>query len=272
MELRMDGLPGAAYTVEVSTDLVTWVPAGVRRFGTGVPLVLAAAGEPAVAGGPFFRVREEVEAPGGLAPWNLSGRRLRCNVAALSGVLAFGPAASFRFQSPSGEAVGTFAWLRTGEDEGRLTLTWPNGARDEVALEFAAAACGRAAVKRMAADGTCSGGGSGTFGDEAEGVESTAPAALGSSFFVLAGQGRARLLRLLPNGQYLENDQPAGQWTYQITGGSTAQLRLARAGGGEEELVWTMTGPMCGRCVCRDRRDGVMIGEMQARFSVTPAP
>ena len=272
MELRMNGRPGAAYTLEMSSDLVNWEPAGARRFGTGVPLVLAAAGEPARAGGPFFRVREETAPSGGLAPWSLSGRRLRCNAEALSGVLEFGPAASFRLQSAAGEAAGTFEWLRTGEDAGRLTLTWPNGARDEMVLDFAAAACGRATVKRLAADGAFAGGGSGTFGEEADGAAAAAPLSLGSSFFVMAGQGRARLLRLLPNGQYLDDSQPAGQWTYQVTAGNAALLRLTRTGGGEEELLWTMTGPMCGRCVCRDRRDGVLTAEMQARFSVTPAP
>jgi hypothetical protein len=141
-----------------------------------------------------------------------------------------------------------------------------------VGLDFAASACGRAGVRRFAADGAFVGGGTGTFGDDAGGLETVAPAALGNSFFVMAGQGRARLLRLLPSGQYLEDNQPAGQWSYQVTGGNAALLRLTRTGGGEEELQWTVTGPWCGRCVCRDRRDGVMTGEMQARFSVTPAP
>lgn len=274
IQLSWDTQPGTVCQVLASSDLLAWQESGMPVFGTGKKVELLLSGDPDGEGCHFYRLHTEAEPVGGLAPWKLSKQ---------SFVLNYGPtAARYEFKEEgagvwtAGEVVRAYSWTwqRNGNNDGLVTITWPEGMREDLKLEFTGPRLGR--FQRNVYDqDELEYTSAGTFGSLAADGAPLLPAKLSGCRIALTDGATGTALELdSPNTgtRVLGGEPQPVTYSWLITGGSTVALNTNVSATNGEEYKLTFTGPRNGTFVRKTFTEGTFRDEDTGIFTLSGPP
>lgn len=264
---------GKVYQLLASPDLKNWPAAGEPIFGTGENIELWPPTQADAGGHQFFRIRSELEPAGGLAPWKLTGVSLLLNEGERTVKYEFGANGTGAWKA--GEVTRPFAWswLRTGLNAGKITVTWPNEAREDLKLDFTATLLGRF-VRDHWAEGMLTSTDNGTFGSVP--VESTplVPTGLAGRRIVMADGAAGSTLALETGNsgsRILEGQSQPVTYSWLVTGGNIVTLTANISATHGEEYRLIFTEPRTGKFVRKTFTEGVFRDEDAGVFTLSEA-
>ncbi len=262
--------PGQISFLEHSPDLLNWEVIADPVFANGegnahlVPL-----GAPSG----FYRVKTEIHPEIGTARWTMSGSHWVLN--STDGVcgMTFNDKAAGTMRRGARETPFTWRWRRNGLDSGEVSITWPDGIVEVVAMHFTGTNAGVFSSQRLS-NGLPAGATTGTFRDEADAsLAVSVPVTLGDALISFSGSGR-------PVGVQVSADgtggirSPAGGTSYScnytVTGPETAEMDMTCTNGSAQSWSLTFTGPACGICSWKSELHGNLRRASTGSFTIAP--
>jgi hypothetical protein len=271
LHLTHHTLPDATVTLERSADLDLWSVAGEPVYGSGEShSLLVPAGDESSG---FLRLRTEVRPVIGKSRWDLQGSRLLLNSEKEVRLLTFGESGAGTAATAGSLTVFGWQWIRSGNDEGQLTLTMPDGLEETIEFQFTAANAG-AYVSRRSRNGLPAGAAAGVFRDEPSSqLAASTPGSPGEASLVLSGTGRPICVSLSASGTAVVPDSTGEREfsaSYEPTGEHTAVVTLSCDDGSVEAFTLTFTGPSCGSCTTHSTLEGRVRRTGSASFTIAP--
>lgn len=261
---------GKVYQLQASSDLKGWEDSGSPVFGSGTPLEQAMASE----GRQFFRLKVLTEPALGSSHWSLDGRSFQLNDG--NGVVRYDfPAGSagYRQAGPSGKSF-TWTWQRLSMAGGIAELTFLDGSREFLDLQFSASQIG-CFTRRIFADSQLVDTDSGSFGPVPAAATPLVPSSLDGRSIALCDQpgGSSLTFTSSNSGTRLLDGQPSpfeGNWL--VTGIGTARFTATFSPTHGEDYRFTFTGPQTGRYLRQTFTEGIFRDEDEGTFCLGNPP
>ena len=261
---------GKVYQMQVSPDLKAWSGMGGPLFGTGVPFEKAMPG----AGQQFFRLQVLTEPAMGSAPWALQALALQFNEGRR--VVQYDFPASGEGTRQTGALSKTFTWTyqRTSLTDGGAVLTFPDGSREILQLQFSAVKAGRF-TRQTFIGSRLEETDDGSFGPAPlVGLPLVPSIPTGYSFaFSDQPSGGGLSLTSASGGTRLLDGQSAsfnGNWL--VTGSTSARLITTFSSTHGEDYRFTFTGPQTGTFTRQTFTEGIFRDQDIGTFCLTCPP
>jgi len=270
VELSHGTQAGKTYVLEQSSDLSLWTAVGPEVYGSGEETVQFLAAGPAPEG--FYRLKVNTLPEAGKSRWSMTGCRMVFNSAAGPCSMAFGEGNTGTMTGGETITAFTWDWKRTGADDGRVIVSWPDGAVETMHMQFVGANSGAFTSQRMV-DGIPASASSGTFRDESGALlAEPPPASIRNTLVTFAGTGRPLGVEVSADGTAVVPG-PAGTRaflsSYTVTG-AEATLVLTNNYGISETWVLHFTGPRCGTYTGTSMRGTVLRRTSAGSFTLAP--
>ncbi len=261
---------GKVYQMQVSPDLKSWTDMGGPLFGTGVPFEKAMPG----AGQQFFRLQVLTEPAMGSAPWALQALALQFNEGRR--VVHYDFPASGQGTRQTGALSKSFTWTyqRTGLTDGGAVLTFPDGSREILQLQFSAVKAGRF-TRQTFIGSRLEETDDGSFGPAPLVGLPLVPLIPTGYCFAFSDQpsGGGISLTSASGGTRLLDGQSAsfnGNWL--VTGSTSARLITTFSSTHGEDYRFTFTGPQTGTFTRQTFTEGIFRDQDIGTFCLTCPP
>jgi hypothetical protein len=261
---------GKVYQMQVSPDLKSWTGVGEPLFGTGAPLEKPMPG----VGQQFFRLQVMTEPVIGPAPWALQALALQFNEGRR--VVHYDFPASGAGTRQTGGLSKSFTWTyqRTSLSDGGAVLTFPDGSRETLQLQFSAVKAGRF-TRQTFLGSRLEETDDGSFGPAPKaGLPLVPPIPTGYRFaFSDQPSGGGLSLTSASGGTRLLEGQSAsfnGNWL--VTGSTSARLIATFSSTHGEDYRFTFTGPQTGTFTRQTFTEGIFRDQDVGTFCLTCPP
>jgi len=258
---------GKVYQMQISPDLKSWSGMGGPLFGTGFPFEKSMPGESQQ----FFRLQVLTEPAMGPAPWALQAVALQFNEGRR--VVHYDFTASGVGTRQTGALSKTFSWTyqRAGLTEGGAVLTFPDGSRETLQLQFSAVQAGRF-TRQTFIGSRLEETDDGSFGPAPQAdLPLVPPIPTGFSFaFSDQPSGGNLSLTSASGGTRLLDGQSAsfnGNWL--VTGSTSARLITTFSSTHGEDYRFTFTGPQTGTFTRQTFTEGIFRDQDIGTFCLT---
>ena len=262
----IETLPGHTYTLQRSPDMESWTDAG-RLFGTGTGVSFSLE---ALGGAEYLRVRDDTRPAGGLAPWDLAGQTITFSREDGTHTWQFLAGNTGSLVPPGGAAAQAFTWtwLRTGENEGRVTTEFA-GRTEQLQLAWTRAALGRI-EQQVRIGGIVQQSCSGCFHTGAP-VDPVSGSQLTAAHLLFSENGSADLISRSGTGpaatwSLARNDSSSG-CTLDLSGNA---ISLTLPDGSIDIISLTFTGPSTGTFSRQTVRNGLFLDTDAGVFCAVP--
>lgn len=262
----IDTLPGHTYTLQRSPDMEAWADAG-RVFGTGTGLSFSLE---ALGGSEYLRIRDDTRPAGGLAPWLLEGQTVTVSREDGTQTWQFltGNAGSLLVAGSAVPETFTWTWLRTGENEGRVTAQF-SGRSEQLQLVWTRAALGHV-EQQVRIGGQVQQSCSGCFHTGLP-VNPVSGSELTATHLLFTEIGSSDLLSRSAPGPgaswSLARNESSSSCTLDLSGNSVS---LTLPDGTIDIISLTFTGPSTGTFVRQAVRNGLLLDTDTGVFCAVP--
>ena len=261
---------GKVYQMQASPDLKSWTGTGGPIFGTGASLEQPMPS----AGQQFFRLQILTEPAMGTAPWSLQAMDLQFNEGRR--VVQYHFPATGEGTRQTGTLSKTFTWTfqRTSLTDGGAVLTFPDGSRETLQLQFAGMKSGR--FSRQSFIGSRLGEtDDGSFGPAPQAGLPLVPLIPTGYCFAFSDQptgGGLTLTSATGGTRLLEGQVAAFNGNWLVTGSSSARLVTTFSSTHGEDYRFTFTGPQTGTFTRQTYTEGIFRDQDSGTFCLSCPP